>query len=262
MSDMRFGICMSYRDRQRQLEGKQAGADYCEPSFRELAVDNNDSINQYKELIQEIDLPCEAANGMFPGEIHLVGPDVDYGRIDEFVDRGAENFASLGGKVVVFGSGGARRCPDGFDKAKAYEQLNFVCSEHIAPWMKKHGLVCVIEPLRTQECNMVYNSKIAFDICRAVNKPEIQLLIDLFHFRSEKEPLERLREYQGWVRHVHIASVMNDRLVPQADDGEYYADFFAMLREIGYAEKRISLEGRYKDFNADAKSSLAYLRTL
>ena len=27
MSDMRFGICMSYQDRQRQLEGKQAGAD-------------------------------------------------------------------------------------------------------------------------------------------------------------------------------------------------------------------------------------------
>ena len=262
MSDMRFGICMSYQDRQRQLEGKQAGADYCEPTFRTLAADSKENIQQYLELIREIDMPCETANGMFPNEIPLVGPNVDYGRIDEFVDRGGEYFASLGGKIVVFGSGGARRCPDGFPKEKAYEQLNFACAEHIAPWMKKHGLICVIEPLRTQECNMVYNSKIAFEICKAVNKPEIQLLIDLFHFRSENEPLELLKEYGSFVKHVHIASVKNDRLVPQADDGEDYSDFFAMLRAIGYAEKRISLEGRYKDFAADAKSSLAYLKTL
>lgn len=262
MSDMRFGICMSYRDRQRQLDGKLAGADYCEPSFRDLAAENADSLKQYREQLEEIGLPCEAANGMFPGEIHLVGPDVDYGRIDEFVDRGAENFTSLGGRVVVFGSGGARHCPEEFPKEKAYEQLRFVCAEHIAPWMKKHGLICVIEPLRTQECNMVYNSKIAFDICKAVNRPEIQLLIDLFHFRSENEPTERLKEYRGWVRHVHIASSMNGRLVPQADDGEDYSDFFAMLRAIGYEEKRISLEGRYNDFAPDAKTSLAYLKTL
>ncbi len=128
--------------------------------------------------------------------------------------------------------------------------------------MKKHGLICVIEPLRTQECNMVYNSKIAFEICKAVNKSEIQLLIDLYHFRCEKEPLERLKEYGRFIKHVHIASSMNDRYVPQADDGEDYSGFLAMLRAIGYEEKRISLEGRYHDFAPEAKSSLSYLKTL
>ena len=199
---------------------------------------------------------------MFPGELPLVGPCADYGRIDEFVDRGGEIFASLGGRIVVFGSNDARRCPDNFPKAKAYEQLALVCAEHIAPWMKKHGLACVIEPLRAQECNMIYNSEIAFELCKVVDKPEIRMLIDLFHFRSENEPLERLQTYRDYIKHVHIASFKNDRLAPQADDGEDYTDFFTMLRTIGYTEKRISIEGRYKDFSVDAKSSLAYLRTL
>jgi len=253
---------MSYQDEQRQIEGKQAGADYCEASFRVLAVDDRENLKKYMELIQKIELPCEVSNGMFPSELPLVGLNVDYGRIDEFVDRGAENFAMLGGKVIVFGSGGARRCPDDFPKEKAYEQLNFVCSEHIAPWMKKHGLICAIEPLRSEECNMVYSSKIGFEICKAVNKPEIQLLIDLFHFRRENEPLERLLEYKGWVKHIHIASAMNDRHVPMPNDGENYTDFFEMLRTIGYEEKRISLEGRYNNFVPDAEISLNYLKTL
>ena len=54
----------------------------------------------------------------------------------------------LGLKIIVFGSGGARKVPEGFSQDEAYKQL-VEFAKRIAPEAKKRGIVVAVEPLRS-----------------------------------------------------------------------------------------------------------------
>ncbi len=260
MSNFKFGVCLKFRDREKLLVAKEAGVDYYELGFCDLANGTEDEVKSFIDFNKEYGLPCPAANGMFPGELKLVGPDVDYVKIDEYLDFASERFSSVGGETVVFGSGPARRCPDGWNYDKATEQLVKVCADHIAPYMRKYSLTCAIEPLRSAECNVISTAKRGFEICKLSNVPEVQLLIDLFHFDTEKEERESILDYKGHLSHIHIASATNNRKYPKPDDGTDYQSFFDILRKSDYNSGRISLEGSYDDFSAELKIALNMLR--
>lgn len=259
MSGYKFGVCSGFRDHQKLTEAKNSGADYFEHGFADLAGASDDEIETYKEFQDNIGLPCPVANGMFLSDMKLTGPDVDYVRIDEFLDFAGERFHSLGGETVVFGSGGARRRPDDWSLDKATDQLVKLCAEHIAPYMRKHSLICAIEPLRSCECNVITTAKRGYEICRLADKPEIRLLIDLFHFDSENEKRESILDYKSYIQHIHIASATNNRFYPKHDDGTDYQQFFDLLQKINY-NGRISLEGRCENFAADTKTAFDLLR--
>lgn len=262
MSEFQFGICVSFKDRERLLQAKAAGAQYYEINFCGLSEATDEEVKEFYDFTQTEGIPCLASNGMFPGDMPLVGNAVDYSVIDEYLDKTGERLAKLGGKTVVFGSGRARRCPDDFSYETATEQLICLCSDHIAPYMKKHGLICAIEPLRTSECNMITTARRGFEICKAANVPEIKLLIDLFHFDMEKEEREGILNYKGYLRHIHVASATNDRKYPRLDDGTDYKQFIELLREVEYEPRLISLEGRSEDFFAEAKTAFDLLKSL
>jgi len=260
MTDFKFGVCVKFRDREKLLSAKESGADYYELGFCDLASGSDDEVKEFIDFNKSYGLPCPAANSMFPGELKLVGPDVDYVKIDEYLDFASERFASVGGETVVFGSGPARRCPDDWSYDKATEQLVRVCAEHIAPYMRKNSLTCAIEPLRSCECNVITTAKRGFEICKLANVPEVKLLIDLFHFDTEKEDRESILDYKGYLQHIHIASATNDRKYPKPDDGTDYQQFFDMLRKVDYSVGRISLEGGWDNFPVDTKVAFDLLR--
>ena len=262
MSDFKFGICIKFRDYEKLRIAKQAGADYYELGFGDLYTGTESEIREFSDFIKTEGLPCYTANGMFPGDMKVVGPEVDYSRIDEYLDSNCERFSSLGGETIVFGSGVARRCPDDWSYDKATEQLVELCSEHISPYMKKHSLVCAIEPLRSCECNVITTAKRGFEICKLANVPEVRLLIDLFHFDTEKEDRESILDYKGYIQHIHIASATNDRHYPLSDDGTDYQQFLDLLRKAEYSEKRISLEGGWDDFSQDTYAAFELLKKL
>ncbi len=262
MADFIFGVCIDFNNKERLLQAKEAGVDYYEFGFGSLASAANDDIDEIKEFLKTSQVPCLTSNGMFPSEIKLVGPDKDYYVIDEYLDKASERFASIGGDTVVFGSGGARRCPDDYSYEKATEELVEVCGNHIAPYMKKYGLTCAIEPLRSAECNMVTTAKRGYEICKLANKPEIKLLVDLFHFDCENEPRESILNYTDSLAHIHIASATNNRFYPKEDDGTDYKQFLDILRKAGYQKKRISFEGRCDNFFEELKISLDMLKNM
>lgn len=262
MTDFKFGICLKFRDYDKLKIAKQSGADYYELGFCDLATGSEEEIKEFVDFNKSEGLPCYAANGMFPGDMKVVGPDVDYARIDEYLDSTGARFASLGGETVVFGSGNARRCPDGWSYEKATEQLVKLCADHIAPYMKKHSLVCAIEPLRSSECNVITTAKRGFEICTLADVPEVRLLIDLFHFDAENEERESILNYKGYLQHMHIASATNNRHYPLPDDGTNYKQFIDLLRKADYSVKRVSLEGGYDDFAADTKAAFELLKIL
>ena len=262
MSDFKLGVCVKFRDREKIVQAKESGADYFELGFSDLSNGTDEQVKEFIDFNKEFGIPCPVANGMFPSELKLVGPDVDYVKIDEYLDFTSERFASVGGDTVVFGSGGARRCPDDWSYDLATEQLVEVCVDHITPYMKKYGLTCAIEPLNSRECNVITTAKRGFEICKLANTPQIKLLIDLYHFDAENEDRNSILDYKGYLQHIHIASATNDRYYPAPDDGTDYRQFLDILRKADYSIKRISLEGRFDDFGSDTKVSFDMLKKL
>lgn len=262
MSEFLFGVCISFKDRTRLLEAKAAGAQYYEINFTGLSEATDSEVDEFQSFTKSVGIPCLAANGMFPGEMSLVGENADYARIDEYLDKTSGRFAKLGGRTVVLGSGKARRVPDGFGYEKATEQFAALCAEHIAPYMKKHGITCAIEPLRSEECNLITTAARGYEICKLANVDEVKLLVDLYHFDCEKEDRQTILNYKNCLQHVHIASATNDRKYPKANDGTDYKQFIDLLRQIDYKSKLISLEGRWDDFSSEAKEAFDLLKSL
>ena len=92
---------------------------------------------------------------------------------------------------------------------------------------------------------------------RAVNHPNIQLLIDYYHLMMEKENLDIILTAGPAVRHVHFAQVAG-RAFPTVEH-EDYVRFFDILRQARY-DGRCSIEAYTHDFAADAPRAFHVLR--
>jgi len=127
--------------------------------------------------------------------------------------------------------------------------------------MRKYGLTCAIEPLRSAECNIITTAARGFEICQLADVSEVKLLVDLYHFDSENEERKSILNYKGNLQHIHIASAKNNRYYPTATDGVYYTSFFNSLRQADYKSMRVSLEGRYDNFANEIKLAVDLLKT-
>ena len=47
MTDFKFGICTSFRDKEKLLQAKQAGAEYIEANFCDLSKADEEAINDF-----------------------------------------------------------------------------------------------------------------------------------------------------------------------------------------------------------------------
>ena len=235
---MKLGCCASLWE-DMILKLPAAGADYAEAGFSSLMGKSLDQVRARAAQLEKAGVSLESMNVLFPGDIRLTGPQADFSAVDSYLEENLPKAQALGVKVVVFGSGGARRVPEGFPQEEAFAQLVELCREHIAPAAAAHGITCCVEPLNQKETNILTTSGECFRLVEAVNHPNLQLLVG----------------------HCHIASAQNSRLVPQPWDGQDYLPFFQALAAMGY-EGRLSLEGDTRGGLPQIRSSLAYLRQL
>ena len=148
---MKFGVCTGFENLR---EVTRAGYDYIEANLTQLEGMSNEDFSRIADLIDASPLKAEAYNCFFPGGFSLVGENFDAERISAYVEKALARAARLGGKVAVLGSGGARNIPEGFDRKVAEEQFISVlrmCGD-IA---KYHGMIIVVEPLNSEETNLV-----------------------------------------------------------------------------------------------------------
>jgi sugar phosphate isomerase/epimerase len=196
---------------------------------------------------------------MLPGDLKVVGPEVDTARLKAHLSGVFPRLAILGGAVVVFGSGGARKVPEGFDPKKAraqYLQAVVIASEEAV----KHGLVIAVEPLNTGETNLINSVAEGLAIVREAARPGARLLADFFHMRKEKEPYGAIVEAGALMAHAHIAR-LEGRLIPQDAAEDEYGKFFAALKAAGY-QGRVSVEGKIENLPDQAPAALKLLRKL
>ena len=146
--------------------------------------------------------------------------------------------------------------PDGFPREEALGQLVDFC-RRIAPLARDNGITIAIEPLRRQETNIINSAREGLALVSAVDRPEIQLLVDYYHLAEEGESADILLEAGRRLVHTHLANPQGR--VSSSPDESNYAPFFRNLCAIGYTG-RLSIEASTPDFAAQAPPSLAMLR--
>lgn len=257
---MKLGYCTSFTD-DLFLAQHQLGADYVECGLSQIAACPEDVFQDRIKAMEKAAISCKAANVLFPGELSLTGPSVQEEEIACYLDKAFRRAQRLGVKTVVFGSGGARRIPEDFPRDKAWQQLLHLCRDILGPAAKTYGITCCIEPLNRKECNILNTCAESFRLVQEANHPNVQLLMDLYHFDVEQEPLSSLTRYGSHLQHLHIASAKNNRAQPREGDGEDYPALFSALQQLHYQGK-LSIEANLVGDPAKAiAESLAFLRT-
>ena len=237
---------------------KAAGFDYVELGVSEIAALSDADFDAALERVKQVGIPTPNANLFLPGTIRLTGPQpTDPEQQMAYVRKAFARLNRLGVKIVCFGSGGARRVPDGFPKEEAFQQL-VAFGKRIAPEARANGITVVIEPLRRQETNIINTTAEGFELVKAVGDPSFELLVDFYHLASEKEDPAIILQVRDHLRHLHMANPQG-RVFPLKWDEFDYAPFFANLRQIGYAG-RISVEASSPDIPTEGPVSIALLR--
>jgi D-psicose/D-tagatose/L-ribulose 3-epimerase len=250
---VRVGYCTGLKN----LEAaKAAGFEYVELSATEIASLSDPDFDAAIAKIKQLGIATPAANLFLPATLKVTGPQVDPEQQMAHVRKAFTRLSKLGTEIVVFGSGGARRVPEGFAKDEAFKQLvDF--GRRAAREARANGITIAIEPLRKQETNIINTAAEGLELVTAIADPNFQLMIDFYHLASEQEDPAIVLRAKDHIRHLHMANPTG-RVFPQKWEEFDYAPFFANLRAIGY-DKRISVEGNTTDLAAQGPPAVALL---
>lgn len=262
---MRLGICCSPQSVEGASLGEralkmqdvlqQAGADYFEMGVASVMADN---FAELEEALRPLELKAEAFNSFVPASHRLTGEGVDHEAALQYCATALERVRRIGGEVVVLGSAGARKVPEGFSRERAMEQFTSFCSR-LGPIAQGAGVMIAIEPLNSGEDNLILSVQAGAKLVDQVNHPSIQLLADLFHMVADNESIEDVARAGKRLVHTHLAS--SSRVPPGMDSSDTapYREFFEACRRAGY-DGRCSYEGKIGDLSQDARTLLDFLR--
>jgi len=253
-ADVRIGYCTGDVEK-----AKAGGFDFAELGVRNFAAMSDEEFATFLAKHKEVGLPTPVGNVFLPGEIKVVGPEPTAPAEQmAYVQKAFDRAQQLGLEIIVFGSGGSRKVPDGFSKDQAFEQL-VEFAKRIAPEAQKRNITLAVEPLQTGETNTINSAAEGLKWVKAVDHPNFRLMVDFYHLSLEKEDPAILVEAAPYLMHIHIANP-EGRVFPQ-DLGEYdYSKFFQRLREINY-QGGISVEAKAENYEAMAPKAISLIRT-
>ena len=251
---MKLGICTE----PETFQSAPAGLDYLEVGVQNVLVPQEDQakFRVSLEAVKACPVPVEAANCFLPASLKSTGPEVDQAALDAYVRTAMARANQVGIEIIVFGSGGSRRVPDGFDRAAATEQL----AGHLKRWgaiAAECGVTIVVEPLRKEECNIITSVGEGADLVRRVGHVNVRLLADTYHMACDDDPSESIVEAGDLIAHVHCAE-KQDRAAP-GTHGEDLSPYWRALMAAGYTG-RVSVECRWDDLPRQAAGVLAALK--
>jgi sugar phosphate isomerase/epimerase len=205
--------------------------------------------------LESSSLRAEAFSSFIPPWLRLAGPEVDWPRVQRYVEVATERVARAGGRVIVFGSGGARSVPEGWPQEEAEAQLSRFL-RFAGDCCESRGIVLCIEPLNATETNAINRVAQGAAWARRIAHPSVRLLADCFHMSMEGESFSEIMAARELLAHVHVAD--KDRRYP-AEFGYDLDGFFAALKTAVY-DGRVSIEANFTDFAREAPAGLERIR--
>ena len=252
---MKFGVVSDLKNMELVAE---LGFDYIEGHVTAVAAMEDEAFEALARKNDASPVKVEACCVLLPGSVRVTGPDVDPAQQAAYLDRAFARLERLGVGPVVFGSGGARRVPDGFDRAEAWHQM-ITFGRLLAEKASAHGLTAVMEPLNAKETNMINTQLDGIKLMEDVDRPGFDILSDFYHLYLAGEGRAEVAACGARLKHTHIANPIG-RVAMKQSDGIDYDAFFAGLADCGY-HGRLSIEGNIKDLRAELPEALELLRS-
>ena len=251
----RIGVCTSVNNADKL---KAAGYDYVEEGVQRFLVPLEPTDKFGANLVNALSasLPVYAYAGFLPGDLKCVGPEADHEAVLAYARTAFDRAGQVGSTIIVFGSGRARRVPDGFSRDEALEQFVELL-ENMGPIAAEYNIIVAIEPLNQRECNLINTVQQGAEIVRQVNHPNIRVLADIYHMALEDEGPQSILDAGPLLAHVHLAE-KEGRTRPGVAPYDF-APYFDALRRIGYTGG-ISFECRWENFDEELAPALAYIK--
>jgi sugar phosphate isomerase/epimerase len=179
-------------------------------------------------------------------------------RTADYLGELAKCCRELGGDLMVFGSPGQRKIPEGHTAAQA---MSFAVDtfRRAAKAFADHGVTLCLEPLAPSETEFLNTCAEACEMLDRIDHPSFALHQDVKAMSSEALPVpELIRRYAKRTRHFHANDA--NRRGPGFGDVDF-RPIIAALKETGYAGW-VSVE--VFDYSPDpetiARKSIEYMR--
>lgn len=192
---------------------------------------SEEKFKQNLKLIENAKSRLYMCNVMFPGQMKIAGPDVQEQAVLNYTDRLFSRAQQAKVKVIVLGSGAARRLPDGYDVNKAKADF-ILLGKKIAAIAKKYNVKIALENLQSKETNFLNSVRSAADVVRRINHPNFRLNADIFHMRREGELPQSIIDAKDLLIHCEIAED-KERTLPGIM-GDDFKPYLMALRTAKY----------------------------
>ena len=254
---MRFGVCFGISPAFAAAM-RDAGLDYGEINIGQMMRRDEAEFETLAEEYRRIGLPIESGCVLLPGGMALNRLERDLTALDAYLQKAAGRCKRLGLQTVVFGSGGARRAPEGMRKQEMLEDLVVFLRDHAAPVFSAQGIRIAIEPLSERPC-LVNTLSEAIELADAVGSESVQVLADNFHMYKENDPISGIAKANGRLIHAHICSPAA-RSIPAHGDGYDLYPFMKAVADAGCT--RISVEAAFapENFVREIRDAAVLLR--
>ena len=262
---MRYGFCKEFStpmktevDYELIRMIKEAGFDYVE--MRAMLVESltDEEFERLANTLSELSLGCDCCCALFPRTIRVTGAEIDYARIEAYIEKTFSRCHRLGARTIVFGSAPARALDEHTDEETGYRQIVEVIRRAVVPACLRYGITVVMEPLRADACNFIHTLAEGARVVEAVGSPYVRLLGDTIHMNSNSDDPEDVVKYRDILHHFHIAEL--GRVLPEEEYSDYTRTVIERLRGIGY-DGTISFETKNGEGLASMKRALALLKS-
>ncbi|CAL1518612.1 sugar phosphate isomerase/epimerase family protein [Chitinophaga sp. MM2321] len=212
--------------------------------------------NKQLPLIRNTRCKLESCNVFIPANIKIVGPEVNEAQVLGYVDTVMQRARIAGIRIIVLGSGGSRKMPEGIDREAAKQQF-IQLARKMGVVAAKYDRTIAMENLNSTETNFINTLAEANEIVTAVNHPNFRLTADIYHMLKENEPAANIEKAKGNLVHCHIAE--REKRTPPGVAGDDFRPYLAALKKIGYSG-RIMMECRWTDPVTEYKPAVIYLQ--
>ena len=251
---MKFGICLPVENYNRIFN---TGADYME--INASAVYNM-SEEYFKKLCDELQdkKVTYSCNCLVVSDLRLTGNDVDYDKINAYCKKTFSRLADLGVKMLVFGSGNAKRVPEGFPHEKAWQQL-FEVGKIFSDYAGKYSQTIAVEALRYAEVNIVNTIEDAAYYIKNVDRSNFKMLADFYHMHQNNESLDVIEKYKDDIVHIHMAGPMRE--MPDKNFKSFAEERMSVLKNIGY-NGGVSFECAMSENDDEVRAMIDWYRNI
>lgn len=258
VGNVEVGVTGSDEDFSKAVE---YGFDYYEPSAMVIAGLTDSAFADFRAKVMASRMRCKCFNHLMGGaDLIVVGPTVNQNAVVNYLDSTLNRCKQLGGEMVVYGSPGTRKVPEGFSKDHAWRQLvSFL--QRAGDIAQSKGLIVAIEPCNQKETNTLNTGEETLRILHDVNHPCVKMIIDVRHMRAEKEDPSIVLKARDQLVHFHFSAPLPKGGWPKTvEEDPDYPRLFGYLKEI-YFHGGISIEAQGK-FETDAAPALAVFKKL